>query len=197
MVNDPYLRRGLGSRNGYRLSGSHRCSHVPEVTHCLIPSPTRSLSSVPRLAFVTLRNNLMVLSLRAMIVQFVALMLIAVFCFGGFLYALWTYVPFLSCSFCQLIVGVRLSRNEAGYVPPQPRSSDLAPVTYLPTSYVLAQILSRVRRVLSSVFGAKRPLLMQWNDTLTGRQIAWWMLDLFFGLDASGFDKSSTYLFSA
>lgn len=43
-----------------------------------------------RLAFVTLKNNLMVLSLRAMIVQFVALMLIAAFCFGGFLYALWT-----------------------------------------------------------------------------------------------------------
>jgi hypothetical protein len=51
----------------------------------------------PRLAFVTLRNNLMVLSLRAMIAQFVALMLIAAFCFGGFLYALWT-----------------LSRNRAG-----------------------------------------------------------------------------------
>ncbi|KAH7870600.1 uncharacterized protein C8R40DRAFT_1175398 [Lentinula edodes] len=50
----------------------------------------------PRLAFVTLRNNLMVLSLRAMITQFVVLMLIAAFCFCGFLYALWT-----------------LSRNEA------------------------------------------------------------------------------------
>jgi hypothetical protein len=23
------------------------------------------------------------------------------------------------------------------------------------------------------------------------RQIAWWMLDLYFGLDATGFDKSS------
>ncbi|KAL5531360.1 hypothetical protein ACEPAG_4237 [Sanghuangporus baumii] len=45
----------------------------------------------PRLAFATLKNNLMVLSLRAMIVQFVVLMLIAVFCFAGFLYALWTY----------------------------------------------------------------------------------------------------------
>lgn len=51
------------------------------------------------LAFVTLRNNLMVLALRAMIVQFVVLVLIAAFCFGGFLYALWT-----------------LSRNKAGYV---------------------------------------------------------------------------------
>ena len=45
---------------------------------------------VIRLAFVTLRNNLMVLSLRAMFVQFVVLMLIAMFCFAGFLYALWT-----------------------------------------------------------------------------------------------------------
>ena len=45
-----------------------------------------------RLAFVTLRNNLMVLSLRAMLVQFVVLMVIAAFCFAGFLYALWTQV---------------------------------------------------------------------------------------------------------
>ncbi|KIJ65577.1 hypothetical protein HYDPIDRAFT_88419 [Hydnomerulius pinastri MD-312] len=63
----------------------------------------------PRLAFVTLKNNLMVLSLRAMMMQFVALMLIAAFCFCGFLYAL---------------------------------------------------------------------------------TIAWWMLDLWFGLDASGFDRA-------
>ncbi|KAG6889749.1 hypothetical protein C0992_004267 [Termitomyces sp. T32_za158] len=44
----------------------------------------------PRLAFVTLKDNLMVLSLRAMMTQFTVLMLIAMFCFGGFLYALWT-----------------------------------------------------------------------------------------------------------
>ncbi|KAJ3866320.1 hypothetical protein EV359DRAFT_36901, partial [Lentinula novae-zelandiae] len=68
----------------------------------------------PRLAFVTLRNNLMVLSLRAMITQFVVLMLIAAFCFCGFLYALWT-------------------------------------------------------------------------------TIAWWMLDLWFGLDASGFERSTQF----
>lgn len=50
---------------------------------------------VGRLAFVTLKNNLMVLSLRAMMMQFLVLMLIAAFCFCGFLYALWTYVfPF-------------------------------------------------------------------------------------------------------
>uniref|UniRef100_A0A0W0FZM0 Putative receptor-activated Ca2+permeable cation channel n=1 Tax=Moniliophthora roreri TaxID=221103 RepID=A0A0W0FZM0_MONRR len=79
----------------------------------------------PRLAFVTLKNNLMVLSLRAMMVQFLALMLIAAFCFGGFLYALWT-----------------LSRNEAQY---------------------------------------------------TAGTIAWWMLDLWFGLDASGFDHSTEF----
>ncbi|TFK39792.1 hypothetical protein BDQ12DRAFT_722005 [Crucibulum laeve] len=79
----------------------------------------------PRLAFVTLKNNLMVLSLRAMMMQFVFLMLVAAFCFCGFLYALWT-----------------LSRNQAGY-------------------------------------GAGT--------------IAWWMLDLWFGLDASGFDKASQF----
>ncbi|KAI6041283.1 hypothetical protein EDC04DRAFT_3139831 [Pisolithus marmoratus] len=76
----------------------------------------------PRLAFVTLQNNLMVLSLRAMMMQFVALMLIAAFCFCGFLYALWT-----------------LSRKGAGY---------------------------------------------------SAGTIAWWMLDLWFGLDASGFDRA-------
>ncbi|KAH7870618.1 uncharacterized protein C8R40DRAFT_634001 [Lentinula edodes] len=79
----------------------------------------------PRLAFVTLRNNLMVLSLRAMITQFVVLMLIAAFCFCGFLYALWT-----------------LSRNEAQY---------------------------------------------------SAGTIAWWMLDLWFGLDASGFERSTQF----
>ncbi|KAL0953781.1 hypothetical protein HGRIS_004965 [Hohenbuehelia grisea] len=76
----------------------------------------------PRLAFVTLKNNLMVLSLRAMMVQFTALMLIAAFCFCGFLYALWT-----------------LSRNQAGY---------------------------------------------------SASTIALWMADLWFGLDASGFDNA-------
>ncbi|KAJ7247668.1 hypothetical protein B0H12DRAFT_1124984 [Mycena haematopus] len=79
----------------------------------------------PRLAFVTLKNNLMVLSLRSMIIQFLILMLIAAFCFCGFLYALWT-----------------LSRNSAGY---------------------------------------------------SISQIAWWMLDLWFGLDASGFDRANEF----
>ncbi|KAG6334595.1 hypothetical protein ID866_4489 [Astraeus odoratus] len=79
----------------------------------------------PRLAFVTLQNNLMVLSLRAMMMQFVALMLIAAFCFCGFLYALWT-----------------LSRKGAGY---------------------------------------------------SASTIAWWMLDLWFGLDASGFDRAAEF----
>ncbi|KAI9464263.1 hypothetical protein F5148DRAFT_1210255 [Russula earlei] len=75
----------------------------------------------PRLAFVTLKNNLMVLSLRAMISQFVFLMLIAVFCFAGFLYALWT-----------------LSKGRAG-------------------------------------------------------QIAWWMVNIWFGLDAGGFEKATSF----
>ncbi|THH05416.1 hypothetical protein EW145_g4818 [Phellinidium pouzarii] len=79
----------------------------------------------PRLAFVTLKNNLMVLSLRAMILQFLALMLIAVFCFAGFLYALWT-----------------LSKTESNY---------------------------------------------------SVGDIFWWMADLWFGLDATGFMLSSTF----
>ncbi|KAG6813886.1 hypothetical protein H0H92_006293 [Tricholoma furcatifolium] len=80
----------------------------------------------PRLAFVTLKDNLMVLSLRAMISQFVAMMLIAAFCFCGFLYALWT-----------------LSQSQsAGY---------------------------------------------------SIGTIAWWMLDIWFGLDASGFHQSADF----
>ncbi|KIM44732.1 hypothetical protein M413DRAFT_442685 [Hebeloma cylindrosporum] len=75
----------------------------------------------PRLAFVTFQDNLMVLSLRAMIMQFMFLMVIAAFCFCGFLYALWT-----------------LSRDEEAL-------------------------------------------------------IAWWMLDLWFGLDATGFDRATTF----
>lgn len=43
-----------------------------------------------RLAFVSLSNNLMILSLRSMFYEFVVLMLVAVFCFCGFLYALFT-----------------------------------------------------------------------------------------------------------
>ncbi|EJF64109.1 hypothetical protein DICSQDRAFT_100749 [Dichomitus squalens LYAD-421 SS1] len=79
----------------------------------------------PRLAFVTFKDNVMVLSLRAMIIQFVVLMMIAAFCFGGFLYALWT-----------------LGKDNAGY---------------------------------------------------SAGTVAWWMLDLWFGLDASGFDNASHF----
>ncbi|KAF8586037.1 hypothetical protein K439DRAFT_1646379 [Ramaria rubella] len=79
----------------------------------------------PRLAFVTLSNNIMILSLRSMFAEFALLMAIACFCFAGFLYALWT-----------------LSRNSAGY---------------------------------------------------TSAEIAWWMLDLFFGLDATGFNNATTF----
>ncbi|EOR01157.1 hypothetical protein E3P92_01765 [Wallemia ichthyophaga] len=44
----------------------------------------------PRLAFVTLSNNLMILSIRALFLDFLFLMALAFFCFTGFLYALWT-----------------------------------------------------------------------------------------------------------
>ncbi|KZP01440.1 hypothetical protein CALVIDRAFT_2828 [Calocera viscosa TUFC12733] len=77
----------------------------------------------PRLAFATLSNNLMILSLRSMLLEFTALMLLAAFCFGGFLYALWT--------------------------------------------------LGRGR--------------------FSSGQVAWWMLDIWFGLDATGFDKSTSF----
>ncbi|KAI0334570.1 hypothetical protein GY45DRAFT_1118209 [Cubamyces sp. BRFM 1775] len=81
----------------------------------------------PRLAFVTFKNNVMVLSLRAMIVQFVVLMGIAAFCFGGFLYALWT-----------------LGKDHA-------------------------------------------------HARYSAGTIAWWMLDLWFGLDASGFENATRF----
>ena len=74
----------------------------------------------PRLAFVTLANNLMVLSLRSMLVEFFFLMCIGIFCFLGFLYALFT--------------------------------------------------LGQGRFELS--------------------QIGWWLLEVYFGLDASGFETS-------
>jgi len=67
----------------------------------------------------------MILSLRAMIVQFVFLMFIAVFCFAGFLYALWT-----------------LARNEMNY---------------------------------------------------PAGDIFWWMAELWFGLDAAGFQLAGTF----
>jgi hypothetical protein len=78
----------------------------------------------PRLAFVTLRNNLMVLSLRAMMMQFLVLMLISTFCFLGFFYALW--------------------------------------------------ILGRAKGFSAGTVG-------------------WWMLDLYFGLDATGFAMATTF----
>lgn len=78
----------MGQRHRYRLSRSYRLLTIPEVRSFRLTT-CQSLSAC-RLAFVTLKNNLMVLSLRAMMMQFVALMLIAAFCFCGFLYALWT-----------------------------------------------------------------------------------------------------------
>ncbi|KIJ55272.1 hypothetical protein M422DRAFT_23881 [Sphaerobolus stellatus SS14] len=104
---------GITQDNPWALSAGMDCLALAA---CLI---------FPRLAFVTLSNNLMILSLRSMFTEFAILMVIATFCFAGFLYALWT-----------------LSRNGPGF---------------------------------------------------TSSQIAWWMIDLFFGLDASGFDRSSMF----
>ncbi|KAG8925536.1 hypothetical protein FRC01_010038 [Tulasnella sp. 417] len=80
----------------------------------------------PRLAFVTLSNNLMILSIRSMFYEFIVLMLVAAFCFCGFLYALYT-----------------LAKSGKNYYSP------------------------------GTIF--------------------WYMLDLYFGLDASGFDRATTF----
>ncbi|KAG9009327.1 hypothetical protein FRB90_008420 [Tulasnella sp. 427] len=80
----------------------------------------------PRLAFVTLSNNLMILSIRSMFYEFTVLMLVAAFCFCGFLYALYT-----------------LAKSGKTYYSP------------------------------GTIF--------------------WYMLDLYFGLDASGFDRATTF----
>ncbi|WVR08864.1 hypothetical protein IAU60_005923 [Kwoniella sp. DSM 27419] len=77
----------------------------------------------PRLAFVTLANNLMVLSIRSMLSEFFFLMSVGVFCFLGFLYALFT--------------------------------------------------LGQGQFALS--------------------QIGWWLLEVYFGLDASGFEHAHVF----
>lgn len=77
----------------------------------------------PRLAFVTLANNLLILSLRSMMSEFFFLMGVGFFCFLGFLYALFT-------------------------------------------------------------LGQGRFELLQ---------IGWWLLDIYFGLDASGFEAAHRF----
>ncbi|WVW79597.1 hypothetical protein I302_101566 [Kwoniella bestiolae CBS 10118] len=77
----------------------------------------------PRLAFVTLANNLMVLSIRSMLTEFFFLMSVGFFCFLGFLYALFT--------------------------------------------------LGQGQFALS--------------------QIGWWLLEVYFGLDASGFEHAHVF----
>lgn len=71
-----------------------------------------------RLAFVTFEDNLLVLSLRAMIMQFVFLMVIAAFCFCGFLYALWTWVLYhcvlISCSHAESFIITVSAATEMG-----------------------------------------------------------------------------------
>ncbi|GAA6032822.1 hypothetical protein JCM8097_000813 [Rhodosporidiobolus ruineniae] len=59
--------------------GSDRAYAILSCAACLL---------FPRLAFTTISNNLLVLSLRAMIADFVYLMGITVFCFVGFVFAL-------------------------------------------------------------------------------------------------------------
>lgn len=131
--------RSLGTIYGRRLSCSHSMPAFPKVSG-ILSRLARSVNIISRLAFVTLKNNLMVLSLRAMMVQFAVslffwalsvfgsskmhpsfkvLMMIAAFCFCGFLYALWTYVNRTSIQrhlSWWLFVHSSLSRNQAGWV---------------------------------------------------------------------------------
>ena len=183
----------MGKDDGHRLPRSYCSPHVPAVSvHITEPLFLTALSwlwfsSTFRLAFVTLRNNLMVLSLRAMIVQFVVLMLIAAFCFGGFLYALWTWVintyNLGTGKLADTIGTRRLSRNEAGYV---------ICIYFVESSLTAGRSAGTRQGESSHVFQA---FCVKVDHTRQPRQISWWMLDLYFGLDASGFDKSGTYTF--
>ncbi|KLT45208.1 hypothetical protein CC85DRAFT_299674 [Cutaneotrichosporon oleaginosum] len=76
----------------------------------------------PRLVFMTLANNLMVLSIRSMLTEFFFLMSVGIFCFLGFVYALRTL-----------------------------------------------------------------------NQSIGVNQICWWLLEVFFGLDATGFEQAHEF----
>lgn len=66
----------------------------------------------PRLAFVALSDNLMVLALRAMLSPFLGMIGLAVWCFAGFLYALWLYVSRSSYYPTLLKMSIRLGSKE-------------------------------------------------------------------------------------
>lgn len=85
----------MGAHDGHRRPCLNCDIHVPTVSESLHTQIAWTYDGgliFSRLAFVTLKNNLMVLSLRAMIIQFLVLMVLAAFCFAGFFYALWTSV---------------------------------------------------------------------------------------------------------
>lgn len=50
---------------------------------------TAAVILFPRLVFVTLSNNVLILSIRVLVTEFVFLMAVGACCFTGFLYALW------------------------------------------------------------------------------------------------------------
>ncbi|KAH9169849.1 hypothetical protein EDB89DRAFT_1981646 [Lactarius sanguifluus] len=119
---------------------------------CLALIACPSLPSVsPVLAFVTLKNNLMVLSLRAMISQFVFLMLIAAFCFAGFLYALWTQISWW-------MVDIWFGLDAAGFEKAPDFNKTIGPilmVTYACLSNTLlltGMLLLRDKIILSHTF---------------------------------------------
>ncbi|KXN87398.1 hypothetical protein AN958_08829 [Leucoagaricus sp. SymC.cos] len=182
----------------------------------------------PRLAFVTLKDNLMVLSLRAMFMQFLILMLIAAFCFCGFLYALWTMnrngagysIGTIAWWMLDLYFGLdasgfdRADRFHPVFGPVLMVTYACLSNTLLLTGMFFLDTLGNERYLMVL---SLRAMFMQflilmliaafcfcgflyalWTMNRNGAgysigTIAWWMLDLYFGLDASGFDRADRF----
>ncbi|KAH9074723.1 hypothetical protein EDB83DRAFT_2218747 [Lactarius deliciosus] len=162
----------------------------------------------PRLAFVTLKNNLMVLSLRAMISQFVFLMLIAAFCFAGFLYALWTQISWW-------MVDIWFGLDAAGFEKAPDFNKTIGPilmVTYACLSNtllltVLVSILSHTfstisedaaaeamfRRAVSTIEGVKADSLFSYQPPINLFAL-WILLPASYTLTPRWFHKVNVFL---
>ncbi|KAH9040379.1 hypothetical protein EDB85DRAFT_2173174 [Lactarius pseudohatsudake] len=162
----------------------------------------------PRLAFVTLKNNLMVLSLRAMISQFAFLMLIAAFCFGGFLYAFWTQISWW-------MVDIWFGLDAAGFEKAPDFNKTIGPVlmvTYACLSNtllltVLVSILSHTfstisedaaaeamfRRAVSTIEGVKADSLFSYQPPINLFAL-WILLPASYTLTPRWFHKVNVFL---
>ncbi|KAH9000411.1 hypothetical protein EDB92DRAFT_1831125 [Lactarius akahatsu] len=159
----------------------------------------------PRLAFVTLKNNLMVLSLRAMISQFVFLMLIAAFCFAGFLYALWTQISWW-------MVDIWFGLDAAGFEKAPDFNKTIGPilmVTYacLSNTLLLTGILSHTfstisedaaaeamfRRAVSTIEGVKADSLFSYQPPINLFAL-WILLPASYTLTPRWFHKVNVFL---